>query len=74
MMVIFLSKILCPPRWATKRDESLPTDGDKLAQVAKLLGFDLFDWQRLIADVGLEKDSVENYFESGLGERLPVTR
>lgn len=61
MMVIFLSKILCPPRWATKRDESLPTDGDKLAQVAKLLGFDLFDWQRLIADVGLEKDSDDSY-------------
>ncbi|NBW23113.1 MAG: hypothetical protein EBR82_85730, partial [Caulobacteraceae bacterium] len=29
---------------------------DKLAQVAKLLGFDLFDWQRYVADVGLEKD------------------
>lgn len=51
----FLSKTLCKPRWASARDVSLQTDGDKLAQVAKLLGFNLFDWQKLVADVGLEK-------------------
>jgi hypothetical protein len=35
--------IACAPRWATTRDESLPTDGGKLAKVANLMGFELFD-------------------------------
>jgi hypothetical protein len=59
--MICLNKILCTPRWASKRDQACETDGDKLAQVAKLLGFDLFDWQRLVADVGLEKDATGLY-------------
>lgn len=61
MMVIFLNKTLCVPRWASQRDPVLVTDGEKLAQVAKLLGFDLFDWQRYVADVGLEKDVNDAY-------------
>ena len=46
----FLSK--CPPRWASARDESSATDGDKMAQVAQILGFDLFAWQQYVSDVG----------------------
>ena len=61
MRMICLNKILCTPRWASLRDESYETEGDKLAQVARLLGFDLFDWQRLVADVGLEKDKAGSY-------------
>jgi len=45
----------CIPRWATARDESLPTDGHKLAKVANLMGFELFDWQRRVADTALER-------------------
>ena len=59
--MICLNKTLCKPRWASQRDEAFDTDGDKLAQVAKLLGFDLFDWQRYVADVGLEKDQEGSY-------------
>jgi len=51
----FLSK--CPPRWASARDDSSATDGDKMAQVAQILGFDLFAWQQYVSDVGLEKDA-----------------
>lgn len=47
---------LCPPRWATVRDDSYETDGERLAKVARLMGFDLFAWQRMVADVGLERD------------------
>ena len=51
----FLSK--CPPRWASARDTQSATDGDKMAQVAQILGFDLFAWQQYVSDVGLEKDA-----------------
>ena len=56
MRMIYLNKVLCTPRWASLRDETSETEGDKLAQVARLLGFELFDWQQYVADVGLEKD------------------
>lgn len=59
--MICLNKTLCKPRWASQRDLACETDGDKLAQVARLLGFDLFDWQRFVADVGLEKDATGLY-------------
>lgn len=61
MRMIYLNKTLCKPRWASQRDLTCETDGDKLAQVANLLGFDLFDWQRFVADVGLEKDETGLY-------------
>ena len=32
-----------------------------MAQVANILGFELFDWQRLVADVGLEIDEKGQY-------------
>lgn len=59
--MIYLSKNLCTPRWASARNPALNTDGGKLAQVANLLGFDLFDWQKLVADVGLEMDETGLY-------------
>ena len=59
--MICLTKNLCTPRWASLRDKSWKTDGGKLAQVANLLGFNLFDWQKLVADVGLEMDDAGNY-------------
>lgn len=49
----FLSK--CPPRWASARDENCLSDGDKMVITAKLLGYELFAWQRYVSDVGLEK-------------------
>ena len=46
----------CAPRWATPRDNRYETDGGRLAKVADLMGFSLYSWQRLVADVGLERN------------------
>lgn len=46
---------LCRPRWTTPRNESLPTDGDKLEKVANIMGFSLYRWQRHVADIALER-------------------
>lgn len=46
----------CAPRWATPRDDRYETDGGRLAKVADLMGFSLYSWQRLVADVGLERN------------------
>jgi len=46
----------CPPRYGTPRQRGWPTRGGLDAQVAGLLGWDLFPWQRLVADVGGEYD------------------
>ena len=54
----------CEPRWATARDESLPTNGDKLAKVANLMGFELFDWQRRVVDTALEKQDGHYVFRT----------
>lgn len=42
------------PRYATGRTEAWETAGGRLAGYARLLGIDLFDWQRLVADVAME--------------------
>lgn len=44
-----------PPRWCSKRSD-WPTHGDTDAQVAKMLGWELFAWQRDGADVAGEFD------------------
>ncbi len=44
-----------PPRWATPRTDA-PTHGHLFDQVASVLGFMLYGWQRLVADVSLEID------------------
>ena len=45
-----------PPRWGTPRSKR-PTYGHHLARVGQALGWNLFDWQRLVADVALEHDN-----------------
>jgi hypothetical protein len=58
----------CPPRWATPRDPNLPTDGALLEKVANLMGFSLYNWQRLVADTALEKSDGYYYFRTvGVG-------
>ena len=42
------------PRWATKRNMRRPSKGDALARIANQMGYELFPWQRLVADVALE--------------------
>lgn len=37
------------------------SNGPRLAQVAELMGLDLFGWQRQVADVGLERDEFGHY-------------
>ena len=44
---------MIPPRWATSRTAA-DSHGGHLAKVAAALGWDLFAWQRLVADVALE--------------------
>ncbi len=43
-----------PPRFGTSRRPKRATLGPVLAEVAGGLGFELFDWQRMVADVSLE--------------------
>lgn len=45
---------LVQPRWGTKRSPKTKTMGDRLAMVAQGMGFDLFPWQRHVADVSME--------------------
>ena len=47
--------MITPPRWGTPRSER-ETYGHHLARVGQALGWELFDWQRLVADVALEHD------------------
>lgn len=42
------------PRFATPRDQSRPTLGHEVEQVANTLGYTLSTWQRLVADTALE--------------------
>jgi hypothetical protein len=44
-----------PPRWGTARDPANDTDGQILRRVARLMGFELFDWQAHVSDIALEK-------------------
>ncbi|CAB4174256.1 COG4626 Phage terminase-like protein, large subunit [uncultured Caudovirales phage] len=42
------------PRWATKRNGRRPSKGEALARIAQQMGYELFPWQRQVADVALE--------------------
>ncbi len=44
----------CPPRIATARRTERETFGNRIANVAKLLGQPLMEWQQLVADIGGE--------------------
>jgi hypothetical protein len=46
----------CPPRWSSNRQQDRPTYGDRVAQIAEVLGTPLMPWQRHVADVALEVD------------------
>lgn len=50
------SSLSCPPRWGTPRSLHRPTLGQRVAEVAQLLGTPLMPWQRLVADAALEVD------------------
>ena len=51
------SRLYLPaPQWGTPRNPQRDTLGPEVARVAKLLGWDLMPWQRLVLDVGCEID------------------
>ena len=50
-----------PARWATPRNPDRDSHGPALEQVANLLGFELFEWQKQVADTALELDENGNY-------------
>lgn len=50
------AKVVCAPRWATRRRPDRPTRGAQVAAVAEALGTPLMPWQQLVADVGGEYD------------------
>jgi hypothetical protein len=52
------SRLTTAPRWGTPRHPERPTRGPLDRQVAKLLGWDLFPWQKHAADVAGEYDPV----------------
>ena len=56
-----------PARWATERNPDRLTHGAQLAKVAEQLGFELFEWQRQVADVALELDAEGNYHYRTVG-------
>ena len=50
------------PRWGTPRRPERKTRGVQLRKVAEMMGFELFPWQALVADVALEYDDQGDYF------------
>ena len=56
-----------PARWATERNPDRLTHGAQLAKVAEQLGFELFEWQRQVADVALELNAEGHYHYKNVG-------
>jgi hypothetical protein len=55
--------VTCPPALhATPAAATASSRGPQLARVAELLGFDLFGWQRQVADVALEIDDTTGVY------------
>lgn len=52
---------LARPKFATQRDPSAPSDGARIATIAEWLGKPLMPWQRLVADVGTEREPDGSY-------------
>ena len=50
------------------------SNGPRLAQVAELMGLDLFGWQRQVADVGLERDEFGHYTYRTVGVSVGAYR
>jgi hypothetical protein len=51
-----VTRLACPPLYATPRDPSRKTLGGAVARVAKALGTPLMPWQRRVVDVAMEVD------------------
>ena len=49
------------PRWYTRRDNRLKSEGGKLAELCELIGEPQLSWQAFVTDIGLEVDSDGNY-------------
>ena len=49
------------PRWATTRNPDRISHGPALQEIAEHLGFELFEWQKIVADTALELDHANNY-------------
>ena len=56
-----------PARWATPRNLDRDTHGPALEQVANLLGFELFEWQKEVAYTALELDEKGRYCHRSCG-------
>ena len=56
-----------PPRWATARNPDRDSHGPALEQVANLLGFELFEWQKEVAYTALELDEKGRYCHRSCG-------
>ena len=56
-----------PARWATPRNPDRDSHGPALEQVANLLGFELFEWQKQVADTALEIDENGRYCHRSCG-------
>lgn len=53
---------ICKPRFATPRDESFPTLGPQVGEVARRLGRPLMPWQQAAVDVAYEYDPDSGLF------------
>ena len=56
-----------PARYATPRNPKRKTQGPVLQQVAENLGFELFEWQKEVANTALELDDNGNFFYRNVG-------
>lgn len=57
----------CPPALHATPASDSPSKGHYLAQVAELMGLNLFEWQRQVADVALEIDDAGRYRRRTVG-------
>lgn len=53
--------MICPPALHATPASDAKSRGPQLAQIASLMGLDLFGWQRQVADVSLELDTTGGY-------------
>lgn len=61
MTALLLAPTMPAPKHATARDESAPTDGHAIAEVARALGKPPMPWQRYVYDVATERDPDGGY-------------
>lgn len=57
----------CPPALYATPASDAKSRGPQLAQVAEIMGLDLFGWQRQVADVALEVDDAGRYSRRTVG-------